>query len=340
MLTYFDAVTDIISPKMYNDSQQIKYINDGADGTDALHGNRKLQIRKWLRERIAYLDSKYGYYAGGGVGENYCNFRMNYQGAVSLDISTYYTVYAKVRWATNNEQTIRIARGQKKTFSYYSDVGTDREVMIFLPESLKTIENISKIYPNSIDVSKATKLTQIEAHNPNLFSVDLSKNKYLRKVDFNGCERLGTETATMTLNFCKYLNEVDLRGTQITGVNFNTKGGSLRRIYYPKSIQSVVLLNQSLLTDMILPYGDNGENIATGLTTVTIENCPLIQKSNDTTTAPMSLQAMRYCRNISLNNAINLVKRAIRGAVDTIKDLDKAMTETAVVTDFTVSDMW
>ena len=41
-----------------------------------------------------------------------------------------------------------------------------------------------------------------------------------------------------------------------------------------------------------------------------------------------------------LSNAINLVKRAVRGAVDTIKDLDKAMTETAVVTDFTVSDMW
>ena len=41
-----------------------------------------------------------------------------------------------------------------------------------------------------------------------------------------------------------------------------------------------------------------------------------------------------------LANSINLVKRAIRGAVDTIKDLDKAMTATAVVTDFTVSDMW
>ena len=27
MLTYFDAVTDIISPKMYNDSQQIKYLS-------------------------------------------------------------------------------------------------------------------------------------------------------------------------------------------------------------------------------------------------------------------------------------------------------------------------
>ena len=41
-----------------------------------------------------------------------------------------------------------------------------------------------------------------------------------------------------------------------------------------------------------------------------------------------------------LANSINLVKRAIRGAVDTVKELDKAMTETAVVTDHTVSDMW
>lgn len=41
-----------------------------------------------------------------------------------------------------------------------------------------------------------------------------------------------------------------------------------------------------------------------------------------------------------LANSINLVKRAIRDAFNTIKELDKAMTETAVVTDFSVSDMW
>ena len=43
---------------------------------------------------------------------------------------------------------------------------------------------------------------------------------------------------------------------------------------------------------------------------------------------------------LGLNNAINLARRAIRGAFDTIKELDKAMTETAVVTNFSVSDMW
>lgn len=41
-----------------------------------------------------------------------------------------------------------------------------------------------------------------------------------------------------------------------------------------------------------------------------------------------------------MNNAVRLFQRAIRSAYETVKDLDKVMTETAVVTDFTVSDMW
>lgn len=39
-------------------------------------------------------------------------------------------------------------------------------------------------------------------------------------------------------------------------------------------------------------------------------------------------------------NGINLLKRAIRSAYDTVKDLDAVMTETAVVTNFDVGDMW
>ena len=42
----------------------------------------------------------------------------------------------------------------------------------------------------------------------------------------------------------------------------------------------------------------------------------------------------------SLRNMINLLKRGVREAVDTIKELDAAMTQTAVVTNFSVGDMW
>ena len=41
-----------------------------------------------------------------------------------------------------------------------------------------------------------------------------------------------------------------------------------------------------------------------------------------------------------LRNMLNLFKRGIKEAVDTVKQLDAAMTETAVVTDFSVGDMW
>ena len=41
-----------------------------------------------------------------------------------------------------------------------------------------------------------------------------------------------------------------------------------------------------------------------------------------------------------LSNAINLFKRSLRSAYETVKDLDAVMTETAVVTNFDVGDMW
>ena len=42
----------------------------------------------------------------------------------------------------------------------------------------------------------------------------------------------------------------------------------------------------------------------------------------------------------SLRNMINLLKRGINEAIESVKELDAAMTETAVVTDFSVGDMW
>lgn len=42
----------------------------------------------------------------------------------------------------------------------------------------------------------------------------------------------------------------------------------------------------------------------------------------------------------SIGNAVQLFKRAVKSAFDTVKELDATMTETAVVTDFSINDMW
>ena len=42
----------------------------------------------------------------------------------------------------------------------------------------------------------------------------------------------------------------------------------------------------------------------------------------------------------SIGNSVMLFRRAIKSAIDTVKDLDSVMTQAAVVTKYTVSDMW
>ena len=42
----------------------------------------------------------------------------------------------------------------------------------------------------------------------------------------------------------------------------------------------------------------------------------------------------------SIGNTVQIFKNALRDAFDTVKELDAAMTETAVVTDFSIGDMW
>jgi hypothetical protein len=42
----------------------------------------------------------------------------------------------------------------------------------------------------------------------------------------------------------------------------------------------------------------------------------------------------------SLTNSVQLFKRAVTSALNTVKELDATMTEAAVVTEFDVGDMW
>ena len=42
----------------------------------------------------------------------------------------------------------------------------------------------------------------------------------------------------------------------------------------------------------------------------------------------------------SITSAVQLFRQAVRNAINTVKELDAVMTETAVVTDFTIGDMW
>lgn len=82
--------------------------------------------------------------------------------------------------------------------------------------------------------------------------------------------------------------------------------------------------------------------VGTGLGNVRRQMDDVSQSAKGFMTAAQEVDHLRTRLSyfFSIGNSIQLFKRAIRGALNTVKELDAVMTETAVVTDFTVGDMW
>lgn len=299
-----------IPAKMYNDDAQVKYLEFGSLYTYCCHGNKEHQIRRWLRERIAYVDSMLGYFTSQ---DDQVTIRMNKSGPVSFSVTTYIPLYFSVKWsnATGGTQTIKMKRGETKEFSYNSTTSTDQEVIIYHAQYIKDLNNLSNLNPSSCILANALKLTNVEIHSPLLYNVNVTNNKYLRNINLRNCTALGTVTATgssLDLSKCKYLQHCDIYNTNLTEVQLGSEGGSLLDIFYPKSVQTIQLIKQRLLHTIGLPYGNNGDEIPTSLYTVTIQECPNITKLNTSTNAAInsSFVSMSYCNNLTIRNSLDL----------------------------------
>lgn len=299
-----------IPAKLYNDDAQVKYLEFGSLYTYCCHGSKEHQIRRWLRERIAYVDSMLGYFTSQ---DDQVTIRMNKTGEVSFEVTPYIPLYFSVKWsnATGGTQTFKLKRGETKRFYYSSTTSTDQEVIIYHAKYIKRLDNLSNLNPSSCILSNAVKLTNVEIHSSELYNINVTNNKFLRSINLENCTALGTVTATgssLNLSNCKYLRYCNVYNTNLTEVQLNTSGGSLTEIYYPKSIQSINLVKQRLLELVGLPYGENGSEIPTSLYTISIQECPSITKLNTSsdTTIASSFASMVYVNNLTIRNSLDL----------------------------------
>ena len=110
----------------YNKDMQSKYLNFGSSYLYALHGSGEQHIRKWIRERLMYVDTLLGYRTSSS---DYITLRSSKLGEVYLDIETYIPMYVSVKWRdeANNTglQTKRVGRGEKVRFTYNMPTATD-----------------------------------------------------------------------------------------------------------------------------------------------------------------------------------------------------------------------
>lgn len=240
-------------------------------------------MRRWVKERLLFLDSLMGYQED--IKQS-VTIRANKLGSVYLDISTYSPQYVKVKWRNGEYQTKKIGRNETVRFSSTLPTATDQEVLIYNAKHLRSIGDISNLSPSAIMIGEAIKLTSLVCHTDKLLSLTIDNNPLLQELNVSGCPNLGKGASVTSLNIskCTGLRVVNISNTNLTSLITDPNGGNLEEIYYPLTIQEVILKNQTNLTSIMIPWtgydthSTNGDFIASSAKELYIENCPIISK--------------------------------------------------------------
>lgn len=144
--------------------------------------------------------------------------------------------------------------------------------------------------------------------------------------------RFGEKSKDFTAIFqtCKTANEAF--GTSIESTNIEM--ANLEQRISALSDQDLAAL-QSIVEKLGLDFDEFSNYIREA----TEENTKLSASTRESQKEFDNLSS-RIKQFFSLTNGFILFRRAVQGAFNTVKELDAVMTETAVVTDFSVSDMW
>lgn len=310
-----------IPARYYNLDMQTKYLNYQSSYLYALHGSSENHIRKWIRDRLIYVDTLIGYNVSTS---DYITLRSSKLGHVYLDIQTYIPMYLRVKWRdeANNTgvQVKRVAKGETVRFEYNMPTATDQEIIVYGGHYLKSIGDVSNLEPTTMLIANATRLTEITCHSKNLINTDLNQCTKLQYIDLSNCPALGTGIGAqpiLNIQSCNYLKYVDVRNTAITAVYTMAAGGNLEEMYLSEAVQSIIVSNQTYLRLLGIPYDlENNVSLATNLTTVEITNCNAIEHLRYPYEAKgiNEFESFKYVQNLTIKNSVqNLTAMSFAG---------------------------
>ena len=157
-----------------------------------------------------------------------------------------------------------------------------------------------------------------------------------------------TDLATEMQNVAKNSNNTDIKkffeGFDISKIQ-NMSGDKLRALFDNFKTMASELGDEEVaakIKQIEKEFTSRTAKIASGLDPIKDAAKKAYTSLADTEAAQRSLRSLstRIEYFFSLTNGFLIAQRVIRSAFNTVKELDKAMTDTAVVTDNTISDMW
>ena len=203
-----------------------------------LHGRRSEHMKKWVKERLLYLDTIYGYEEDT---KESITIRANTTANINLDILTYSPQYLTVRWRNGVEQRLKVGRdanGMMKATRFNGTLATatDQEIIVYNAKQIKKIDGLTNANPSTLNLVEASRLVEVDCQNAKVLNdIRLNENnKFISKIKLNGCTKLGDtstgKSSVLDLSMFAMLSEVNLNDTLLTNVLFPTTGCNLKTL--------------------------------------------------------------------------------------------------------------
>lgn len=240
----------------------LPFVKDGSNYLDMAQGLKVEQRKWWLYNRFRYEDSKYN--AGDALTEV-----ITIRGYAKDDITVipYADIYPSIKYGSYLVQK-RGHRGVATALECPLSNVNDTEIYIYSASQLASIGDVSGLKPGLVDISMATKLQELKVgdgdpsySNGNLTSLSMGNNVLLKKVDVRNCPNL---VSAIDMSGCTNVEEVYFDGSGITSLSL-PNGGVVKKLHLPETITNLTILNQTAITEFVLPSYEN-------LTTIRLEN--------------------------------------------------------------------
>ena len=237
IIKYYENIANTIGQTFYNEDARIKYINENNKGFIYMcNGSRLEHTKRWLSERIVYMDSKFNY----GDWLLSSTIRSNVTGEVTLKVKTYSPQWVEISFSDSATGTIKqwCDKDRWYTFTNTIENAVDNNITVRGVTNIMYLQGLEDLNVSSLLISNAKGLCEIDIHgSKRIQRLELGNNTMLQKLNCKDCTNLGYDDNYKVINLekCINLKYLDLSGSMVGTVELNPAGGSLEYLDLSKT---------------------------------------------------------------------------------------------------------
>jgi hypothetical protein len=320
-----------------------------------LHGNRAQKYKKFLKERLIFLDTVYGYMQSSAQPDS-INSEMKLRSDAAygqgqgttlrcyLGISTYSPQYVTVSIGSGADGVVTAYVGPESTYEdpetgieyegtlfSFPIQGINKEMAIMGAGNIKRINRLQSLNLTEAVIDNANKLLELDCSYSNrMTSLIVGNNTYLRHLNCTNSYLLGTgqESQTLDLSNCKNLKTVDISYTKFTGITFPTDTVLNSIDLTSSSIKNIYIDGAEFLDDIKITNCNNINkfelNRCNRITSVNVANSTIqnfiVTNCNNVT--DVDLSGCKSIAGFDVTNSYNIVTLNMNGNTSPVmKDL-------------------